>query len=51
MSVPCLQCSSDLWGQTMRVMGVLTGQDLLNGVQNRKLGDALLFWNWMLKDG
>ncbi|WP_261207547.1 DUF512 domain-containing protein [Laspinema sp. D2d] len=51
MSVPGPQCSSDFWGQPMSVTGVLTGQDLLNGLQNRKLGDAILLPDAILKHG
>jgi len=35
----------------MSVTGVLTGQDLLNGLQNRPLGDAILLPDVMLKHG
>jgi putative radical SAM enzyme (TIGR03279 family) len=42
---------SDYWGQTITVTGLLTGQDLLQGLQGRYLGDAILLPNIMLKHG
>ena len=42
---------SDFWGQTTSVTGVLTGQDLLQGLQGLDLGDAILLPAVMLKHG
>jgi putative radical SAM enzyme (TIGR03279 family) len=43
--------SSDYWGQTITVTGLLTGQDLLQKLQGRDLGDAILLPAVMLKYG
>ncbi|HIK28137.1 MAG: TIGR03279 family radical SAM protein [Oscillatoriaceae bacterium SKW80] len=43
-------CSS-YWGQTITVTGLLTGQDLLEGLQGKDLGDAILLPSVMLKHG
>ncbi|MCT7967202.1 TIGR03279 family radical SAM protein [Laspinema sp. D1] len=51
LQIAMVALCSDFWGQTMSVTGVLTGQDLLNGLQNRKLGDAILLPDVMLKHG
>ncbi|OLP18189.1 Fe-S oxidoreductase [Leptolyngbya sp. 'hensonii'] len=42
---------SDYWGQEISVTGLLTGHDLLQGLQNRSLGDAVLLPTVMLKQG
>jgi putative radical SAM enzyme (TIGR03279 family) len=43
---------SDYWGQEITVTGLLTGQDLLEGLKGKKeLGDALLLPSLMLKQG
>ncbi len=42
---------SDYWGQTITVTGLLTGQDLVKGLQGRVLGDRLLVPSLMLKHG
>ncbi|MEO8890923.1 MAG: TIGR03279 family radical SAM protein [Coleofasciculaceae cyanobacterium] len=42
---------SDYWGQEITVTGLLTGQDLLNNLQNKDLGDAILLPSLMLKQG
>lgn len=42
---------SDYWGQTMTVTGLLTGQDLVRGLQGKPLGDALLLPTVMCKFG
>lgn len=42
---------SDYWGQEISVTGLLTGQDLLQGLQGRDLGDAILLPSVMLKHG
>jgi putative radical SAM enzyme (TIGR03279 family) len=42
---------SDYWGQEITVTGLLTGQDLLEGLQGKDLGDALVLPSLMLKQG
>ena len=37
------------WGQDISVTGLLTGQDLLEGLQEKELGDAILLPSLMLK--
>ncbi len=43
-------CSS-YWGQAITVTGLLTGQDLLFGLQQKRLGDGVLLPAMMLKHG
>lgn len=40
---------SEYWGQEITVTGLLTGSDLLNGLQNKDLGEGLLLPSVMLK--
>lgn len=40
---------SEYWGQEMTVTGLLTGQDLLHGLQEKDLGDGILLPSLMLK--
>ena len=42
---------SDYWGQEITVTGLLTGQDLLEGLLGKDLGDAILLPSLMLKQG
>ena len=42
---------SDYWGQTITVTGLLTGEDLLQKLRGRDLGDGILLPAVMLKDG
>ena len=42
---------SDYWGQEITVTGLLTGQDLIKGLQGQDLGDAILLPSLMLKHG
>lgn len=51
LTVALAPLRSDYWGQTMTVTGLLTGQDLLQGLQGKLLGDALLLPALMLKYG
>lgn len=51
LTVALAPLRSDYWGQTMTVTGLLTGQDLLQGLQGKPLGDALLLPALMLKYG
>ncbi|MGQ4648413.1 TIGR03279 family radical SAM protein [Lyngbya aestuarii] len=43
--------SSSYWGQEITVTGLLTGQDLLQGLQQQDLGEAILLPSLMLKHG
>ena len=42
---------SPYWGQDQVVTGLLTGQDLIDGLQGRDLGDELLLPSVMLRQG
>ncbi|WP_124972360.1 TIGR03279 family radical SAM protein [Aphanothece sacrum] len=42
--------NSNYWGQEITVTGLLTGQDLLTGLQNKDLGDGILLPSVMLKN-
>ncbi len=43
--------SSPFWGKQVTVTGLLTGSDLIEGLADQDLGDALLLPALMLKDG
>jgi putative radical SAM enzyme (TIGR03279 family) len=49
LTVQLAPLRSDYWGQEITVTGLLTGQDLLQGLANRDLGDAILLPALMLK--
>ncbi|MGB3265543.1 MAG: DUF512 domain-containing protein, partial [Microcoleus sp.] len=51
LSVKMAALSSRYWGQTITVTGLLTGQDLLEALQGRDLGDGILLPSVMLKQG
>lgn len=51
LSVTLASLRSDYWGQAMTVTGLLTGQDILAGLQHQALGEALLLPTLMLKYG
>ncbi|MEG3978381.1 DUF512 domain-containing protein, partial [Microcoleus sp. herbarium8] len=51
LSVNMAALSSRYWGQTITVTGLLTGQDLLEGLEGRDLGDGILLPSVMLKQG
>ncbi len=51
LEVDMVALSSDYWGQEISVTGLLTGQDLLAGLQGRNLGDGILLPSVMLKAG
>jgi putative radical SAM enzyme (TIGR03279 family) len=51
LSVTLIPLRSDYWGQAMTVTGLLTGQDVLQGLQEKPLGDAVLLPSLMLKYG
>lgn len=42
---------SNYWGQEITVTGLLTGQDLLEGLKGKDLGDGILLPSLMLKQG
>ena len=42
---------SPYWGQDQVVTGLLTGQDLIDGLQGRDLGEELLLPSVMLRQG
>ncbi|PIG91128.1 TIGR03279 family radical SAM protein [Gloeocapsopsis sp. IPPAS B-1203] len=42
---------SNYWGQNITVTGLLTGQDLLQGLQGKDLGEKILLPSMMLKQG
>lgn len=49
LAVKLAALSSDYWGQTITVTGLLTGQDILAALQGQDLGDGLLLPSLMLK--
>ncbi|TAE96523.1 MAG: DUF512 domain-containing protein [Oscillatoriales cyanobacterium] len=51
LSVNMVALSSRYWGQTITVTGLLTGQDLLEALQGKDLGDGILLPSVMLKQG
>ena len=51
LEVNMVALSSDYWGQKITVTGLLTGQDLLQELQGKDLGQAILLPAMMLKQG
>ncbi|MEG4320907.1 MULTISPECIES: DUF512 domain-containing protein [unclassified Microcoleus] len=51
LSVNMAALCSRYWGQTITVTGLLTGQDLLEALQGKDLGDGILLPSVMLKQG
>jgi putative radical SAM enzyme (TIGR03279 family) len=51
LSVNMAALCSHYWGQTITVTGLLTGQDLLEALQGRDLGNGILLPSVMLKQG
>ena len=51
LEVNMVALSSNYWGQDITVTGLLTGQDLLEGLQGRDLGEGILLPSVMLKQG
>ncbi|MGD1711819.1 TIGR03279 family radical SAM protein [Dapis sp. BLCC M172] len=51
LEVNMLALSSNYWGQDITVTGLLTGQDLLEGLQGQDLGEGILLPSVMLKQG
>ena len=49
LTVDMVALYSQYWGQTITVTGLLTGQDLLQGLQGKDLGDGILLPSVMLK--
>jgi putative radical SAM enzyme (TIGR03279 family) len=51
LEVNMVALCSQYWGQTITVTGLLTGEDLLGGLQGKELGDRILLPSVMLKHG
>ncbi|MGB7445257.1 MAG: TIGR03279 family radical SAM protein [Coleofasciculaceae cyanobacterium] len=51
LEVRLVALASDYWGQEITVTGLLTGRDLLAGLQKKELGEAILLPSLMLKHG
>jgi putative radical SAM enzyme (TIGR03279 family) len=51
LTVELVALNSDYWGQEITVTGLLTGEDILKGLQGKNLGDGVLLPSVMLKDG
>ncbi|MGD2182163.1 TIGR03279 family radical SAM protein [Lusitaniella coriacea] len=49
LEVNLIALNSNYWGQEITVTGLLTGQDLLEGLQGKVLGDAIILPSLMLK--
>lgn len=51
LTVELVALNSNYWGQEITVTGLLTGEDILKGLQGKNLGDGVLLPSVMLKDG
>jgi len=51
LEVNMIALKSDYWGVEIAVTGLLTGEDLLAGLQGRDIGDGILLPSVMLKQG
>ncbi|MDY7016288.1 MAG: TIGR03279 family radical SAM protein [Cyanobacteriota bacterium] len=51
LEVNLIALPSIYWGIEIAVTGLLTGQDILTGLQGKELGDAILLPSLMLKSG
>lgn len=51
LTIEVVALKSRYWGQEITVTGLLTGQDLLENLQDRELGDGILLPSLMLKEG
>ncbi|MGB8703245.1 MAG: TIGR03279 family radical SAM protein [Thermosynechococcaceae cyanobacterium] len=51
LTVQMAALQSDYWGQSLTVTGLLTGSDLVRGLQGQDLGDGVLVPSLMLKHG
>ena len=49
LTVNLAALNSDYWGQEITVTGLLTGRDVIEGLQGRDLGDGILLPDLMLK--
>ena len=49
LEINLVALNSQYWGQEITVTGLLTGQDLLTGLSDKDLGDAILLPSLMLK--
>jgi len=49
LAIEMVALASQYWGQQITVTGLLTGQDLLQALQRRDLGDGILLPSLMLK--
>jgi NifB/MoaA-like Fe-S oxidoreductase len=49
LTINLVPIASEYWGQSMTVTGLLTGQDLLQNLRSRSLGDGILIPAVMLK--
>jgi NifB/MoaA-like Fe-S oxidoreductase len=49
LTVEMVALCSQYWGQTISVTGLLTGQDLLESLKGKDLGDGILLPSVMLK--
>jgi putative radical SAM enzyme (TIGR03279 family) len=50
LTVELVALNSDYWGQEITVTGLLTGEDIIKGLQGKNLGDGVLLPSVMLKD-
>ncbi|WP_009630716.1 TIGR03279 family radical SAM protein [Synechocystis sp. PCC 7509] len=51
LEITMVALCSNYWGQSITVTGLLTGEDLLLGLQQKSLGDGVLLPAMMLKHG
>lgn len=51
LQINMIAMRSDYWGQNITVTGLLTGQDLLQNLTGKNLGEAILLPAVMLKEG
>ncbi|MFM6401249.1 MAG: DUF512 domain-containing protein, partial [Planktothrix sp.] len=51
LTVNLVALASQYWGQEITVTGLLTGQDLLQGLKGKPLGEGILLPSVMLKQG
>lgn len=51
LTVNLVALASQYWGQEITVTGLLTGQDLRQGLSGKRLGDGILLPSVMLKSG
>jgi putative radical SAM enzyme (TIGR03279 family) len=51
LQVNLIALNSNYWGQEITVTGLLTGEDIIRGLENKDLGEAILLPTVMLKHG